>query len=243
MQFKSWLSSVFQPRRRSIRSVRKAPHRARLAVEALEERWLPSPAIVTNLNDSGSGSLRAAILSVEGTAQATVYFSAGLPGTITLSSPLLISKSVSISGPGAGAIALSGNNKYEVLDLEVDSMAAVSISGLTIENGLAPSSGPHQGEGGGLFSNGQGQLSLSGLVISHNAARGSTGLSGGTPGGDGGAGQGGGLYLAGGTVNISGCTISNNLAQGGNGGNGAKRVEDNNFRAHSVRSGVVFATM
>jgi uncharacterized repeat protein (TIGR03803 family) len=42
MSFKSWLSTVTQSRRRPIRSLRRVPHRARLDVEALEDRWVPS---------------------------------------------------------------------------------------------------------------------------------------------------------------------------------------------------------
>src|SRR5262245_38252616 len=53
MSFKSWLSSAYQPRRRPIRTARKVPHRARMAVEALEDRFAPATFAVTLTSDTG----------------------------------------------------------------------------------------------------------------------------------------------------------------------------------------------
>src|SRR5947209_5196210 len=67
---------------------------------------------VTNLNDSGAGSLRQAVLDANGAAGADVItFQSGLSGTITLATgELSLYDSVDIQGPGAAAITISGNN-------------------------------------------------------------------------------------------------------------------------------------
>src|ERR671929_1202619 len=71
---------------------------------------------VTTLNDSGAGSLRAAIAAANATPGAdTITFQAGLTGTITLTSALQISQSVTIDGPGSSVLTLSGNNQVGVL--------------------------------------------------------------------------------------------------------------------------------
>ena len=79
---------------------RRARRRRPLLLEALEPLVLPSTVTVSNYNDSGPGSLRAAILQVEGTTDATVNVPSTLDGDIDLNSPLLITQSVKISGPG-----------------------------------------------------------------------------------------------------------------------------------------------
>lgn len=84
---------------------------------------------VTNTNDSGSGSLRDAITGAS--PGDTIVF--GVTGTITLASPLGIPKSLTISGPGASSLAISGNNLTRVF--EVGPGFTVTISGVTVKNG------------------------------------------------------------------------------------------------------------
>src|SRR5262245_43629074 len=100
----SWLAR-FAPRssRRSLPS----PRRYRPRIEALEDRWVPST--VTNLQDSGVGSLRDAINITPN--NGTIDFQPGLTGTIILSSAqLLLAKNVTIQGPGANLLTISGNH-------------------------------------------------------------------------------------------------------------------------------------
>src|SRR5205823_3937951 len=98
---------------------------------------------VTNLNDSGPGSLRAQI-AASGPGD-TINFSVSLPNTITLTSgELLIDKNLTINGPGAGSLTVARSSAGGTPDFRIfncsngtGSGATVSISGLTISNGKA----------------------------------------------------------------------------------------------------------
>ena len=64
----------------------------------------------------------------------------GLRGTITLTSgELLVTDSVTINGPGANQLSVSGNNASRVF--EIAAGQNVTISGLTITHGSAPTRG------------------------------------------------------------------------------------------------------
>jgi hypothetical protein len=113
---------------------------------------------VTNQADSGPGSLRDAIAAAA--PGDTINFSLTLPATITLTSgELLISKNLTISGPGASSLTISGNNSSRVF--EIGSGFTVAISGLTIQNGSADT-------GGGFVNSGT--LMLSNSTLSGNRA-------------------------------------------------------------------------
>src|SRR5947209_19116721 len=62
-------------RRPTARSRRKAPPHARLLLEALEDRVVPSAYVVTTTADSGPGSLRDAITQVNADPSHTLYAS------------------------------------------------------------------------------------------------------------------------------------------------------------------------
>ncbi len=95
-----------------------------------------------------------------------------------MNGPLTVFYGVTIDGPGPTSLNISGGQSTEVFDLEVPTNTTVSINNLTIEDGVAPRSGTHSGKGGGLFSNGNGSLQLSNLVMSNNFADGSgTGMA------------------------------------------------------------------
>ncbi len=216
--------------------------RTRPSVEILESRWVPST--VTNLNDAGVGSLRQAILDTP--AGGTVDFQPGLTGTIVLTSgELAITHDLTIIGPGADRITVSGNRLSRIFGIN-DAHSTVAISALTIAGGSAPAS-----YGGGIVN--IGTLTVSNSIISDNSAIGvgggiyngglltvsnsafngnSTGLFGGgidnggtltvnssTLSGNSANGGGGGIYNEGfGIVTVSNSTLSNNSTSYGGGG-------------------------
>ena len=74
-----------------------------------------APVRVTNCNDSGPGSLRQAVSSAN--PGQTVNFN--LPhrcSTITLASTIVIGTNLTVAGPGANALAVSGNDANTVFD-------------------------------------------------------------------------------------------------------------------------------
>ncbi len=155
--------------------------------------------VVTTLADSGAGSLRAAInnsnASVGGGA---ITFS--VTGTIHLLSALpVLTQSATITGPGASSLAIDGGGTVQVFN--IGGGITVSISGVTIRNGLASGFG-----GGGILN--QGSLTLSSCVITGNLASSVSELFG------------GGIFNAG-TLTMNQCTVSNNTTSVPGGGGGA----------------------
>ena len=154
---------------------------------------------VMNTNDSGAGSLRQALVdAVDGD---TINFNASLNGQITLTSgQLMVDKGVNITGPGANRLAVNANHASRVF--YIASGKDVTISGLTITNGSAPS--PHFG--GGIY-NDHATLTLSSCTISGNAAE---------------YGIGGGIFNDAfhdsATLYVLNCTLSGNSASYGYGG-------------------------
>lgn len=146
--------------------------------------------VVTNLADSGPGTLRDCLTnSVDG---AVITFATN--GLITLASELSVTNSVTIRGPGAPNLSISGGNIYRVLN--VSAGKSVTISGLTIRDGAAA--------GGGGITN-AGILTLNSCVLVSNAADltfgGNIIFSG----------PGGGIYNVG-TLSLNACTLYNNRA-------------------------------
>jgi len=180
----------------------------RYAIGALLLSAIDIPAAtitVTNGNDSGSGSLRHAILNAS--PGDTINFAASVTTVTLTTGELVIDKNLTISGPGADHLTVTakpapGFVGFRVFNIS-SSAATVSISGITISNGFAQ----FGTGGGGIFS--AGVLTLSGCTVSDNFA-----------GSDFGAGGGGGVMNDNGTMTITGCTISNNQEAGGEGGGG-----------------------
>ena len=140
---------------------------------------------VTNLNDSGPGSLRQAI--ADGAPGDTITFA--VTGTITLTSgELVIGKDLTLSGPGAASLALSGN----LLSRVINTSSHLTISGLTIRNGEAGA-----GAGGGILNTGSGVLTITNSVITANRAQ-----------------RGGGVFNnPGGTLHVTNSTFSANFTR------------------------------
>ncbi|HXQ35003.1 MAG TPA: choice-of-anchor Q domain-containing protein, partial [Anaerolineales bacterium] len=119
---------------------------------------------VTNVNDSGLGSLRQAIANA-GSGD-TITFDATLAGqTITLVSNLIINKDLTIDGSGLSSqITISGGN---VAHVEVSLSRIVTISDLTIVNGYT------SGDGGAVKSSGE--LTIINSTLRNNHAIGEGG--------------------------------------------------------------------
>src|SRR5262249_43231751 len=122
---------------------------------------------------------------------------------------------LTIQGPGAGQLTISGGNHSRVFD--VNASAPVVLSGLTISNGIGvvrPTLGDQYDGDGGRILNPSTLTPRGWLVSGHSVA----GVYNGAPL------FGGGIYNAG-HLTLSGCTVSNNSARGtaldttsGNGG-------------------------
>ncbi len=176
---------------------------------------LPSRAapgyVVTNLYDSGPGSLRAAVAYAQAAPPNVVTFRNGLSGTILLTSgQIVISGSLSIVGLGAGVLAVDGGYASRVFGITSGAGSPVTISGLTVQNGQAPQN-PYtdynfQGCGGGICAAGYlGTVTVTGCTFSGNTA--STNY-----------GSGGGINNQNGsTLTLAGCTFVGNHASGGGG--------------------------
>jgi hypothetical protein len=218
---------------RSIRRPRRVPR-----LEALEDRIALSTLTVTSADDDGSaGTLRAVLAAAQN--GDTIRFAHQLDGqTITLTQGrLTVNQSVNINGPGASQLAISGNAAGRIFD--IGSGTSVTISGLTITDGLAA-------DGGGILN--AGNLTLCQDTLTGNVARGSAagglfGDNGGRGGGvenqagatlivrqslftdnqalggtNGGNAFGGGIYNEAGSVNIDQSTLNGNQAVAANGG-------------------------
>src|SRR4051794_29550197 len=146
MWFRTLFDSMKQRRFGTpVRWTRHRPTAARLRVEALEDRSMPSTFTVINLLDGGAGSLRAAVVAANANPGADAIDFA-TTGTITLTSGQLdVTDSLTINGPGAGALTVSGNHVSRVLGLYGN--PTVSIADLTVANGSSS-------QGGGIYMTG-----------------------------------------------------------------------------------------
>jgi len=107
------VSKWFRGRGRPTAAARQ-PARARLGLEALGDRIVPSTFHVTTLADTGPGSLRAAVAGANAHAGAdTVVFDKGLTGTIALTGGQLdVTDDLAINGPGAAKLTVSGTDHH-----------------------------------------------------------------------------------------------------------------------------------
>src|SRR5262245_63422917 len=202
LMLSTWFATSTNGKRRSSRR-RFVPR-----LELLEGRALPSTFTVLNLADSGEGSLRQAVLDANAQPGAdTIAFADGLNGTIPLTSgQLSITDALTIDGPGADLLAVSGSQQSRIFS--ISGGATVTIAGLTIRDGRVIGS---PGSGGGIL-NTASTLTLDRDVLSDNQAIGAPG----------GVGRGGAVAnLSGGTLTVSHSLLSQNQAIGISGGSAA----------------------
>ena len=146
----------------------------------------------------------------------------GVAGTITLASALPnITADVSINGPGASQLTISGNNNFRVFSLTLSS-GLVSFSGLTITNGRISND-----VGGGIYNQSSANVNVTDSTISNGFAILGGGIANSSTGTftitnstliNNSSSTGGGCYNGLGTLNIINSTLNNNLANSGNGG-------------------------
>jgi Ca2+-binding RTX toxin-like protein len=162
--------------------------------------------IVTNLNDSGAGSLRAQVAAANASVGVadTIVFANGLSGTLILTSgELALTDDVTINGDTTGdnkaEISISGNNTSRIFNQSGFSTDVV-IQSLTLANGNAGNTG----DGGAIKTFG-GSLTIQNTTIFNNVAF-----------------EGGGVYATATNVSISNSLLSQNTALGlpGSGGVG-----------------------
>jgi predicted outer membrane repeat protein len=152
---------------------------------------------VSNCADSGAGSLRQAVINANGAAGAdTITFAVSCSPITLTSGQLTITDSVTITGPGAAALTVSGNNASRIFEIN-GSGITVGISGLTITGG-------NDGPGGGILITTASAINIDSVVVTGNTS----------------SDDGGGIYHTnyGGLLTLTNSTISNNSAGADGGG-------------------------
>ncbi|MBD2249325.1 hypothetical protein [Nostoc sp. FACHB-888] len=175
---------------------------------------------VTNINDTGAGSLRDAITQANNTNGAdTISFTGttfedNIADTITLTSgELIITDTIIINGKESSNLTISGNNAsrvFNVNDQDSNNQIKVEVTGLTITGGTS-------------VDNGGGILNLENLTINSSTISSNSAFSG------------AGIANFG-TANINSSTISSNSTTEGVGGgvaNGGMLIIDNSTIAQN----------
>jgi Ca2+-binding RTX toxin-like protein len=178
---------------------------------------------VTNLDDSGAGSLRDAVEDANSdTAPDRILFRSKLSGEITLTGgELYIDTPIEIRGPGARRLTISGGGDSRIFMITPPFRTDVSISGLRLSDGHA------QGRGGAIFVE-DADFTLSESAVTGNVAED----------------WGGGVYAYESDARIVDSTISDNRALGGLGGDGGgiftfdeMRLENSTVSGNSATGG------
>ena len=125
--------------------------------------------VVTNLNDSGPGSLRQMVLDANAAAGPdTIDFAAGLAGTLTLTTgELVLTDDVTINGDTSGDdradITISGNNSGRIFRQTLAGTDTL-LQSLTLTNGSAA------GAAGGAVRVDDGSLTIQDSTIQNSVS-------------------------------------------------------------------------
>ncbi len=153
--------------------------------------------IVTNCGGAASTSGSLPYEVANAASGDTITFQSGLScppaSPITLTSNIDITQSLTITGPGANTMVVSGDNAH-TWAVEITTVGTVNISGLTIENGYNL-----QGAGIGNFGS-ESTLNLTNAIVSDNNT--CVGCGGG----------GGGIFNVG-TLTVTNSTLSGNTGE------------------------------
>lgn len=161
---------------------------------------------VMNTNDDGMGSLRQAVLDVP--AEGTIVFDAATNfDAIVLTTPIVINKSLTITGNGEEQTVLDGNGETRIF--EITNAEDVTIQDIYLTNGYIADNG------GGIMST-DSNVALNNITITMCEAIGSN------------VGEGGGaIYTSGGMMTVTNGTLTENTASGTLGSGGAVLVGPN----------------
>ena len=188
------------------------------AFEVLDPAQAGPTYVVNTTTDHDDGTcgtydctLRDAIVAANAASSApTITFASNVTGTIPLAPTLgrlVVSRSMTITGPGARVLAVSGNGQSRVFNF---AGGPTVVSGLTIRSGVI-FSGLAPALGGGLTN--VGTLTINDCALVGNAAYGSDATSAGATGG---SAFGGAAHNAfGGSLTFNRCTFANNAVDGG----------------------------
>lgn len=182
--------------------------------ERLEDRHLLAAFLVTNLFDAGAGSLRDAVSQANEAAGAdTIRFAPALAGTIVLATGQLdVVGVLSIDGPGAARLAVSGSDTSRIFAL-AGTGSRLSIDDITLSDGRATDREP-VGPGlvrGGAIRNDGGTLHLARVTFSGNRAVSDPTL----PGAAAIVGGGAVVNSSGAILTATDCTFIGNTVEGG----------------------------
>jgi hypothetical protein len=181
--------------------------KARLMLQPLEDRAVPTVYTVNALTDTGTGTgttgdLRYCITQANADAASPHTINITSTGTITLTSALpLISKDMTIAGPGAANLTITANNgNYHVFAMATTNF---TVNGMKLTGVNFNGATPGNGGGGAIFVGNTENLTLQNTVITGNKC----------------AGSGPAVYFyANGSLNMQNCSITNNSCPSSAGG-------------------------
>ncbi|MDY6804076.1 MAG: hypothetical protein SXA11_09760 [Cyanobacteriota bacterium] len=138
---------------------------------------MPATLTVSNIDDSGAGSLREAIATAN--PGDVIKFDASLANkTITLTSGQLeIDKNLTIDGKDARNLSISGDNKYRIFEVKRDDLfnpTSFTLRHLTVANGRTFGTG-EDGAGGAIKTASSTTLLVENSQFKNNVASGAGG--------------------------------------------------------------------
>jgi hypothetical protein len=200
------------------------PRRTWLLLEQLEDRTVPAnftastvSQLIADINAANAAGGSNTIVLAANTAFDLTTVNNTANGANGL--PVIAARdNLSITGQG-GDIIQRDTTAPAFRLLDVASKASLTLTDLTLQNGLAFGSGS-SAEGGAIYS--QGSVALNGVTVQNNSAVGSNGVSGKPGSVNGQDAEGGGIWSSGNLALANGTVVQSNQAVGGNGaGRGA----------------------